>query len=315
MPAMREQQTACTVLMVRPAAFVANDQTASSNHFQTNSAPTADLNRRARTEFDGASAALRDAGVDVVVLHDTPEPAKPDAVFPNNWLSTHADGTVVLYPMLAPNRRPERRHDALEHLRSSGFCIRDVVDLSRFELTGDYLEGTGSLVLDRVNRIAYACRSPRTTEAVLEEFASRMNYRTVLFDATDERGRRIYHTNVLLSVGRQFAAVCFECMSAADAERVQHQLRATKHTIIALTLAQLAAFAGNILELATSAGFCVAMSSTAKRALTAGQRSLLEELSGPIVAADIPTIERHGGGSMRCMLAEIHLPRKTDPAD
>ncbi|MET0657147.1 MAG: citrulline utilization hydrolase CtlX [Steroidobacteraceae bacterium] len=309
---MMERQTASTVLMVRPAAFCTNEQTASSNHFQSNSHPNGSLIRQAQYEFDKAVLALQQARVEVLVLQDTAEPQKPDAIFPNNWLSTHADGTAVLYPMLAPNRRMERRLDAFAYLRAAGFRVDDIVDLTGNEAHGNYLEGTGSLVLDRVSRTAYACRSPRTSESVLREFASRMNYRVVLFDALDQARRPIYHTNVILAVGRRFAAGCFDCLSAPDAARLKQDLSSTGHSIIELSFSQITAFAGNMLELATATGHCIAMSEQARRALNPEQTSLLEQLGGPLVAADISSIEHCGGGSMRCMLAEIHLPRRVD---
>lgn len=310
---MTESQIASTVLMVRPAAFCANQQTASSNHFQTDSYPNGSLIQQAQCEFDKTVIALQKARVEVLVLQDTEEPAKPDAIFPNNWLSTHADGTAVLYPMLAPNRRAERRLDVFGQLRGAGFRVDSMLDLTSSEATGNYLEGTGSLVLDRVNRIAYACRSPRTSESVLEEFATRMNYRVFLFDAVDKSGRAIYHTNVILAVGRRFAGACFDCLNVSDAERLRKLFNSTGHLIIELSFPQITAFAGNMLELATATGNCVAMSEQARRALTPGQATLLEQLGGPLVTADISTIEHYGGGSMRCLLAEIHLPRRVDP--
>lgn len=307
---MTESQTASTVLMVRPAAFCVNQQTVSSNHFQTDSHPSDSLIQQAQCEFDKTVVALQKARVEVLVLQDTAEPVKPDAIFPNNWLSTHADGTAVLYPMLAPNRRTERRMDAFEYLRGAGFRVDSILDLSSSETAGNYLEGTGSLVLDRVNRIAYACRSPRTSECVLQEFASRMDYRVILFEASDESGRAIYHTNVILTVGRRFAAACFDCLNASDGERLRRHFNSTGHSIIELSFPQITAFAGNMLELATATGHCIAISERARRALTPRQTTMLEQFGGPLVSADISTIERYGGGSMRCMLAEIHLPRR-----
>jgi hypothetical protein len=306
-----EKQTTSTVLMIAPAAFAANDQTATSNHFQQLAEKSPDTSQRARAEFDGLVAALRAAGVEVMVVPDTPFPVKPDAVFPNNWFSTHADGTVVLYPMMTPNRRIERRLDVIEELRVRGFVARSITDLSGWEQRGHYLEGTGSLVLDRVHRIAYACRSVRTSSVVLAAFAAALGYRIVMFDAKDALGRPIYHTNVMLSIGSRFAAICLEAIPDREARMVAESLVSTGHEIVELSLSQITAFAGNMLELGTSTGSCIALSSAARKALTATQKGRLEALAGPLVCAPIETIEKQGGGSVRCMLAEIHLPRST----
>lgn len=299
--------------MIRPVRFVANDQTAASNHFQVldDKADPAAVQLAAVAEFDGLVAALRQAGVTVHVFDDTPLPHTPDAIFPNNWVSFHADGSTVLYPMLAENRRAERRLEVLAALNSKhGFRIARTIDLTHREVEGKFLEGTGSLVLDRVNRIAYACLSPRTDMDVLGEFAQRLDYEIVVFDVVDSAGLPIYHTNVLMSVGTRFAAVCVECIEPVRRDAVVRTLRHTGHEVIELTYAQMAAFAGNMLELKTPSGFVVAMSEAARSSLTQAQRHQIEAASGPIVAAAIPTIESHGGGSVRCMLAEIHLPVK-----
>ncbi|HEY0681384.1 MAG TPA: arginine deiminase-related protein [Steroidobacter sp.] len=313
---LADRQTAADVMMIRPVAFAGNPQTQPSNSFQQldSDGGTIDAASQAAAlrEFDALVGALRQAGVNVHVFDDTPEPHTPDSIFPNNWVSFHADGTVVLYPMLAENRRLERRLDLLEALSAKhGFYTSRVIDLTRHEHTGRYLEGTGSLVLDRIHRVAYACVSPRTDLDVLGDFAQQLDYDIVAFEALDAAGAPIYHTNVLMSVGERFAAVCLNAIREDEREGVVNQLRGTGRAIVELSLDQMNAFAGNMLELASSlTGSVVAMSQRARDALTAEQRATLEASSGPIVTAAIPTIERLGGGSVRCMLAELHLPSK-----
>jgi len=309
-----ELQSAADVLMIRPVRFGANPETLASNSFQSQQPTLAGsaAQRAAAAEFDGLVAALREAGVTVHVIDDTPEPHTPDALFPNNWVSFHADGSVVLYPMLAPNRRAERRNDVLEALSAAhGFRIRRVLDLTAHEARDKFLEGTGSLVLDRVHRIAYACVSPRTDLDVLGDFAQQLDYDVVAFEAVDAAGAAIYHTNVLMCIGTQFAAVCSACIREDERAAVIDALRTTGHAIVDLSMEQLASFAGNMLELRPArAGVVVAMSTRARDSLSPQQRSLIEQHAGPIVAAPIPTIETLGGGSVRCMLAEVHLPKK-----
>lgn len=296
--------------MVRPAAFSANPQTAASNHFQLQAARDTRVQLQALQEFDGAVSALRNAGVDVFVLEDSLPPERPDAIFPNNWFSTHSDGTVVLYPLLAENRRLERRTDLVPFLQER-FAVSRIIDLSDLERSGWYLEGTGSLILDRPNRLAHACLSPRTSSQALTRFAERMDYSLVTFAGRDAQHRAIYHTNVMLSIGRRFAAVCLDAIDPAHRDRVSNALLATGREIVELSHAQVAAFAGNLLELATKDGHCIALSESAAQALTGIQRRRLETLAGPLIATDLSTIEHHGGGSFRCMLAEIHLPRRS----
>jgi hypothetical protein len=309
---MSQQQSTTDVLMIRPAAFCANTQTAASNRFQNVDPSTNDAQSAAVAEFDALARVLRDARVRVHVVDDTSEPIKPDALFPNNWVSFHADGVVAIYPMLAPNRRLERRMDVLEALSTAhGFRIERVIDLSHLESQEKFLEGTGSLVLDRVHRRAYACLSSRTHPDALGEFAQLLDYDIVAFEAADASGTPIYHTNVMMSIGSAFAAVCLEAIRADQRDAVARSLTDTGHKIVELTQAQINAFAGNILELATTdGGHIVALSQRADDALTPGQRDLLRTTTGPLVPAPIPTIERLGGGSVRCMLAEVFLPRK-----
>jgi hypothetical protein len=246
------------------------------------------------------------------VAADTASPVKPDAVFPNNWVSFHPDGTVVLYPMLAPNRRAERREELVAQVtREGAFRISRTVDLSYREEQGKFLEGTGSMVLDRAWRVAYACLSPRTDLDVLGEFAQQLDYELVTFEAFDAAGSAVYHTNVVMAVGARLAVVCGEAIAQADHRAaVLAKLHATGHEVIDISLRQMHDFGANLLELAPPMGSVITLSTTAWQAFSAAQRRVLEA-HGAIVAVEIQTIERFGGGGVRCMLAEIHLPKRT----
>jgi hypothetical protein len=308
-----EPQSAAAVLMVRPARFGFNSQTAASNSFQhlPQAVAQSEWQDLALREFDGLTDGLRRAGVNVIVADDTREPAKPDALFPNNWVSFHRDGTVVLYPMLAPNRRSERRDDVIRQVSGDGgFRITRTVDLSYREDQGKYLEGTGSLVLDRVGHVAYACLSPRTDLDVLGEFAQQLDYELVTFEALDGSGGAVYHTNVMMAIGARFAVICGAAVTQQrHRDAVYSMLRAPGREIIEISPAQMLEFAGNLLELAPAGTNVIALSTNAWRSLDPGQRRALERHGG-ILAADIPVIERCGGGGVRCMLAEIHLPTR-----
>jgi hypothetical protein len=307
-----EPQGAGAVLMVRPAAFAYNPQTAASNAFQSRSPVELESAQApALREFDHLAEALARAGIEVMVAEDTDSPVKPDAVFPNNWVSFHRDGTVVLYPMLAPNRRTERREDLLRQVtQQGGYRASRTVDLSYRENQGKFLEGTGSMVLDRVNRLAYAALSPRTDLDVLGEFAQQLDYELVTFEAFDAGPQPIYHTNVLMAVGARFAVVCGEAIGdPAHRAAVAQRLRTTGHQVIDISRAQMRQFAGNLLQLEAAGGNAIAMSTTAWRSFDRAQRRVLES-HGQVVSADIPVIERLGGGGVRCMLAEIHLPKR-----
>jgi hypothetical protein len=298
--------------MVRPARFGCNPLTAYSNAFQAKPGMHADVPQAAiLAEFQGLSEALTRRGVEVLVAPDSEEPPKPDAIFPNNWVSFHHDGTVALYPMLAINRRWERRQDVLERVVSEGgFRVSRTVDLTHRESEEKYLEGTGSVVLDRVHRIAYAGISPRTDLDVLGEFAQQMDYELMTFDAIDAGGRAVYHTNVLMAVGTRFAVLCSESIvDEARRAAVLAKLRATAHEVVEITFEQMTRFAGNVLELAAPQGNLLALSATAWRSFTPAQRRVLES-HADILAAEVSTIERIGGGGVRCMLAEIHLPKR-----
>lgn len=307
-----ESQLASTVLMIRPVRFESNPQTAASNRFQGRSESSAEAqNASALAEFDALVDALRNHGIDVVVVDDTDEPHTPDSVFPNNWVSFHGDGRVVLYPMEAENRRTERRMDIIESLDDDpGYLISEVIDLSHHELDGHYLEGTGSMVLDRINHVAYACLSSRTQLDPLGDFAQRMNYEVVAFDAVDRDGVPIYHTNVLMNVGEVLAVICDAAIPREDQRQaVVGRLRDSGRQVVLLSYDQLDAFAGNMLELRNNKGErLIAMSQQALDSLHDEQLAILRE-NAEIVAVPIDTIEASAGGSVRCMLAEIHLPR------
>ena len=309
-----DRQAAEAVLLVRPVAFHGNPETAESNAFQRPPAaadPAAEQ-AAAAVEFAGLVEGLRAAGVTTIVVPDTARPPTPDSVFPNNWVSFHADGTVVLYPMMAPSRRRERRRDIIELLsRDGGFRVERVVDLSGHETDGQFLEGTGSMVLDRVHRVAYACLSPRTDLEVLAEAARLLDYEPLAFVAADAAGVPVYHTNVMMCVGADFAVLCEEAISdAAQRAAVRRRLEATGHEVIPIRFDQMQSFAGNMLELAGAGGErLLALSTRALDALDPEQRAALEARCR-LVAAPIAAIEAGGGGSVRCMLAEIHLPTR-----
>lgn len=298
--------------MVRPVRFESNPQTAASNRFQEPvGASAAEQQQAALAEFDGLVAALRDSGIVALVFDDTTEPHTPDSIFPNNWVSFHADGRVVLYPMEAPNRRLERRPDIIGRLVDEhGFAVSEIVDLSGHEGRGQFLEGTGSMVLDRVGHVAYACLSSRTHLGPLGDFAQRMDYEVVSFEAVDRSGVPIYHTNVLMSVGERLALICDAAIPREEQRAaVLQRLRNSGREVISLTRDQLAAFAGNMLELRQpDGGRLVAMSRQAWDSLEDEQRQALRE-NGEILAVPIDNIEASAGGSVRCMLAEVHLPR------
>ena len=306
-----ESQLASTVLMIRPTRFEGNPMTAETNLFQGRSTATPEEQQQAAArEFEGLVDSLRTAGINVVAIDDTSEPHTPDSVFPNNWVSFHADGRVVLYPMEAPNRRTERRADIIDSIAAEhGFHVTEILDLTKHEDAGHYLEGTGSMVLDRPNRVAYACLSSRTQLAPLGDFAQQMDYDVVSFDAVDRDGVPIYHTNVLMNVGEAMAVICDEAIVSEDQRKaVLARLRETGHEVVSLSYDQIDAFAGNMLELRNNDGErVVAMSTQAWDSLDSDQRETLR-LNGKVVHSPIENIERSAGGSVRCMLAEIHLP-------
>ena len=300
-------------MMVRPASFGWNPETAGSNRFQAAAPGGGDAAVAAVAEFDALAAALAESGVSVHVFADRAEPACPDAVFPNNWVSLHADGTVVLYPMLAPSRRRERRLDVLIELeRRGGYRVERLLDLTHHELRGHFLEGTGSVVFDHVNRTAYACLSPRTHTEVLEDLCAEIGYEAVAFDAADATGAPVYHTNVMLSIGTGYALVCAAAVPVQQRDALLERLSAGGRRVLTIDPAQMAAFAGNVLELRGAGGTRVlAGSRRALDSLMPWQRDELAACVDRWVAVPVPTIEGLGGGSVRCMLAEIFLPHST----
>ena len=305
-------QTTSHVLMVRPARFTANPETMATNAFQRPVGPEVEVQGAALAEFDGYAAALASAGVSVLVVQDSPEPHTPDSVFPNNWVSFHEDGTQVLYPMEAPNRRRERKPAVLAAV-AERFAVRRTLDLTAFESEGRFLEGTGSMVLDRVHRLAYLGRASRSHPEVVEAFCGALGYRAVWFDATDSAGTPIYHTNVMMAVGRTLAVVCLEALEDSTQRiRLQGFLRETGKVVLPITRAQMTAFAGNMIELRGWNGHPVlAMSRRAWASLSQAQRDLILTHAQPVVAP-IDTIETCGGGGTRCMVAEIHLPPRAE---
>jgi len=300
-----EAQTAGTVLMVEPAAFGFHAEAAESNTFARAGVEAADA---AISEFHGLAEALARAGVEILKLEDSEEPKKPDAIFPNNWVSFHEDGTVVLYPMATEARRLERNFEGLRNLLvKAGFDIRNVIDLSFHERHGHFLEGTGSLILDRPQRRAYANLSPRTDAVVIADFDDRLDYSTLVFDARDRSGKPIYHTNVLMSLGVRFAVLCNEAVAEEYREVLIGEIESSGRTLIEVDYEQMRQFGCNVIELRGSGGPVIALSSAARRSFRPDQLRSLESF-GELVEAGIPTIEAVGGGSVRCMIADVHLP-------
>jgi len=303
------QQSANAVVMIRPCRFYPNPETACDNAFQREVAPdeAGSISKAAQEEFDQAVELLRGAGVTVHVFEDTAAPEKPDAVFPNNWFSTHDDGRVALYPMYSPTRRNERRRDVIDELGKS-YRITALIDYSSYEQRGLHLEGTGSLVLDYVNRIAYVSLSKRSDGALVERFCQDFRFEPVLFESVGDDGRPIYHTNVMMCIGSEFALVGLDMIAdAGQRETVRHRLESSGRKVIELDRSQIANFAGNALELRNDSEKLLVLSSRAAEALTSEQRKEIERHARLLPLA-LPTIEL-AGGSARCMLAAIHLPK------
>jgi hypothetical protein len=293
-------------MMVRPASFGFNPQTASSNVFQQK---LQDTETGWQEEFERMVDLIRAHEIDVRVFEDTKASIKPDAIFPNNWISLHRDGTVVLYPMMAENRRSERRQDIVEALGRDYF-VKKVIDLSGEELQGNYLEGTGSIVFDHVNSLAYACRSPRTSESLLKHLCSLINFKPVIFDAVDEANRPIYHTNVMMCVGEKFVIICLDSIRDEDQQEILlDHFNQTNHKVIAISYDQMKAFAGNMMEVVSvNHEQVVLLSQTAFHSLLPGQINAITQFA-ELLPLSVSTIEKIGGGSVRCMVAGIHLPR------
>jgi hypothetical protein len=300
-------QSTDSVLMIRPDRFYPNPETAADNAFQRNAdRDSAVLTLTARKEFDAAVQALRAAGVNVHVFEDTAKPEKPDAVFPNNWISTHHGGRIALFPMYSALRRRERRQDIVEELRKH-YRVTEVIDYSALEDERCYLEGTGSLVLDHLNKIAYVSLSNRSNPKVIQRFADDFGYEPVMFTSIGSNGEPIYHTNVMMCIGTAFAMVGLEMIpNKAEQQQVRARLEKTGKEIVELSADQIANFAGNAIELQNESGEkLLVLSSRAARALTEEQRKTLTGYAR-LVPLELPTIEL-GGGSARCMMATIHL--------
>ena len=313
MPTPPSIQAPSAVVMVRPHRFLPNPETASDNAFQAQAvatAPADDVARRAHAEVTEAAAALRDAGVRVHLFDDLGERHTPDAVFPNNWFSTHAGGHVAIYPMYAESRRRERRSDVIELLKAE-YRVQDVIDYSGLEADGMFLEGTGAMVLDHIHRIAYTAQSNRADPVALERFCTHFNYEPMAFATVDARGRPCYHTNVMLCVGTDFALGGFYLITdPARRDAVRARLRETGRELIELSAWQIGEFAGNALDLQGTQGRVLALSARAAASLTPAQKAVIERRAALLPLA-VPTIEL-AGGSVRCMLAGVHLARR-DP--
>jgi hypothetical protein len=307
-------QTTNSILMIRPVAFRMNEQTAVNNYYQKvlDHLLPATVNAKAQEEFDAFVKKLQAVGVNVIVVDDTLNPDTPDSIFPNNWISFHENGDVVLYPMFAENRRGERREDVLDILEDNGFVINEIMDYTSAEEDGFYLEGTGSIVLDRENGKAYCALSPRADEELFIEFCEDFEYSPVIFEAFQTvNGERklIYHTNVMMCIGDTFAVICADCIDdKKERKMVLDSLRGDDKEIILITEAQVNNFAGNMLEVrgADDRRYLV-MSNSAHQSLTKKQIAQLEE-HVTIVSSSLDTIEACGGGSARCMMAEVFLP-------
>ncbi|MDA9252923.1 arginine deiminase-related protein [Flavobacteriaceae bacterium] len=302
------------ILMIRPAQFRMNEQTAVNNYFQAQVGMTPEaVEKKAQEEFDTYVSVLREKGVQVTVVQDTLDPDTPDALFPNNWVSFHQDATVALYPMFAENRRLERREAVLEILEEDGFIIDQVMDYTAAEDSGIFLEGTGSLILDRVHKKAYCALSSRADEELFIEFCEDFEYTPVIFTANQtEEGKRlpIYHTNVMMCLAETFAVICSDSIDDKKARKaVLNHLKEDGKEVIAISEVQMHSFAGNMLQvLGSNETPYLVMSTTAYESLQPDQLSKIRKHC-EIIHADLSTIETCGGGSARCMMAEVFLPR------
>ncbi len=302
---------ASTLLMIRPAAFGFNPETAENNYFQSKQqSDNQSIQQLALDEFDNMVKMLRDLDIDVLVINDTNDPVKPSAIFPNNWLIASPEGIISIFPMYAPNRRAEKREDIIKILAEK-FRVKNVKDWSEFEVEGKFLEGTGSMVIDHDNKVIYACYSPRTDLSVLERFANTNDYRAIVFLATDKNNHPVYHTNVVMTLGEQFAVLCEEAIEE-EWERIaiRQLLDSSGHEIIRITRDQMYSFAGNMLQVKNKSGENILiMSQTAFNALEEDQKEHLSSFCRLLPIA-VPAIEKTEGGSVRCMMAEIFLEKK-----
>jgi hypothetical protein len=302
-------QVTSNILLIKPANFNFNTQTESSNVFQNKIKEEQEiLEKKVLVEFEQLAETLIKNGVNVSVFNDTPFPIKPDAIFPNNWVTFHADGRVVLYPMFAPNRQLERRMDIIEELKNT-FLISEIIDLSENEKNNKFLEGTGSIVFDHLSRKAYACISPRTNKDLFIDLCAQLNYEPISFYSFDEKGKEIYHTNVMLCIGEKFAVVCLESVTSIEERRfLENSLISSARQIIDIDFTQMKHFAGNMLQLKSDKNKSIlVLSQTAFDSLNYNQQNELNKYC-KLLPLNIKTIETIGGGSARCMIAEIFLP-------
>lgn len=298
-------QTTNTVFLVRPASFSYNTETAASNAFQTivDTEPK-ELQKKALKEFDTFVLKLRKAGVEVEVFEDTVAPVKPDAIFPNNWISIHADGTIVLYPMCTPNRRLERKQEVLDWLETRKKELT-IIDYTGYEEENRFLEGTGSIIFDHLNKIAYACLAPRTDQQLFEYLMTHLGYQAIVFNASDKNNVAIYHTNVMMAIGEGFVVICLEAIKdLEERKRVLTSFHSSDLEIVDISLEQVKQFAGNMLALRSKERQLLVLSQSAFDSLTILQQQQLENYA-ELLPMSIPTIEQIGGGSARCMIAEV----------
>ncbi|KAF0239707.1 MAG: hypothetical protein FD136_446 [Chitinophagaceae bacterium] len=297
------------ILMIQPVHFDFNAETAVNNSFQVN-AHDQELQTKARKEFDAFIQELEKNGIDITVVKDTPVPHTPDSIFPNNWISFHQDGSICLYPMFAKNRRQERKQTVLDAIGEK-FLIEKTINLSHYENESLFLEGTGSMVLDRDQQIAYACLSPRTDPKVLDIFCKNYQYKSVVFWATDQNNDPIYHTNVMMCVADEYVVICLEAIKDSEERNlVITSIEQSKKQLIEISLDQMNHFAGNMLQVHNHAGErLLVMSSQAYHSLKTEQINQLEQFNR-IIHSDISSIETNGGGSARCMMAEVFLTVK-----
>ncbi|WP_276965021.1 arginine deiminase-related protein [Chryseobacterium sp.] len=306
-------QTTDTVLMIEPIAFGYNAETAKNNYFQVEQTGS-DIQSKALAEFNTFVGKLREKGINVITIKDTLDPHTPDSIFPNNWVSFHKDGKVVLYPMFASNRRVERREDIIESIREQGFDVVEVDDWSFSETQGHFLEGTGSMIFDHDNKIAYGSVSLRLDEKLFREFCTKYGFTPVVFHSFQTVGTErlpIYHTNVMMCVADKFVVICLDCIDdELEREKVVETIKGSGKEIIEISEEQMQQFAGNMLQVQNKEGnkFLV-MSQTAYKSLSSEQVAAIEKYC-EIIYSDLNTIEVNGGGSARCMLAEVFLPKK-----
>jgi len=311
-----KKQLTNTVLMVRPVRFRMNEETVVNNYFQEEmDLKNEEINRQAQQEFDALVQKLRIVGVKVIVVDDIYEQNTPDSVFPNNWITFHQNGDVAIYPMFAENRRRERREDILDRVEAEGFAIENVYDYTEAEKENVFLEGTGAMILDRVNRKAYCALSPRADEELFIEFCEDFEYTPVIFRAyqqVDNKQVSIYHTNVMMALGEDFAVVCLDTITdKSERKNVLHHLKEDHKEIISITAEQMYQYAGNMLQVQGTDRSYLVMSDAAYNCLTAAQRQAIEKHC-PIIHSNLETIETCGGGSARCMMAEVFNPIAND---